>query len=252
MSAYGPTAETAAGHAVAWDASRRASAFAAARRHTRYVRLLRKALPASCLAVLVSVVVLARASIPEGLDFSMARTTISNGAVVMHQPRLTGYDKENRSYRVSAETASQKLTNPDEVDLTKVVAEVRAPDRGEIIMRAGGGSLVNGEGRLLLHGGVEVESADGYSIRLDEVEVHFNEGRLASDSPVAITYTEGHTSAESLTVTDNGKLVVLEGRVKTTFRAPAAAVPAAAAPATSVVRPVAGNLARPGALEIVR
>jgi lipopolysaccharide export system protein LptC len=230
-------AGAAAADAGSWEGSSRSAAFVAARRHTNWVRFLRKALPLSCVAILAGVVVLARMSIPEGLDLSIARTTISNGAVVMHEPRLTGFDKQNRSYRVSAETASQKLTSPDEVELTKVVADIHAPDRGEITIVAGGGILDNSEDRLSLYDGVEVESADGYRILLEDVEVHTKEQRLASDSPVTVIYSEGQTTADSLRVTEGGKLVVLEGRVRTTYTAPNQ-------PAAGV--PVAGALGAPG------
>lgn len=237
-------AGAAAADAGSWDASRRTAAFAAARRHTRLVRFLRKILPVSCVAALVWIVVPARMSVPEGLDFSIARTTISNGAVVMHEPRLTGYDQQNRSYRVSAETASQKLTRPDQVELSKVVAEIQAPDRGEITIQAGAGSLDNSENRLTLQDGVEVESADGYRILLQDVEVHFKEQRLASEAPVTIIYDEGQTSGDRLLVTDGGKLVVLEGRVRTTYRAPNRAA--------DPELPVAGTLSTPGQFEAVR
>lgn len=238
MSARGgmSVAGSAMGGSDPWEASRRAAAFAVARHHTRWVRLLRKALPVGCAAVIVGIVVLARGSAPEGIDISIARTTISNGAVVMHEPRLTGYDKQHRSYRVSAETASQKLTRPDQVELKKVFAEIQAPERGAITINAGAGALDNSEERLSLHNGVEVESADGYRIVLEEVEVFFKEQRLTSDAPVTIFYTEGQTSGDRLRVTDGGKAVILEGRVRTTYRAPAAG---------SAELPVAGTLGTP-------
>ena len=203
-----------------WDGRRRAAAFAAARRHTRLVRFLRKAMPLGCAMVLAGFVLQARSPLPGGLDFTMARTTISNGAVVMHEPQLTGYDKQHRSFRVTAETASQKLSRPDEVELRKVVAAIQSPDRGEITITAGGGDLDNSESRLELYDGVVVNSLDGYRILLEAVEVHVKEQRLHSDQPVTVVYQEGETRADRLRVTEQGKLVVLEGGVRTTYRPP--------------------------------
>lgn len=253
MSARGglSVAGAATGHAAAWDASRRAAAFAAARRHTRLVRLLRKVLPLACAVALVAVIVPARIPVPEGVDLSIARTTISNGAVVMHEPRLTGFDKQNRSYRVSAETASQQLTSPDKVDLIKVVAEIHAPDRGDVKLTAGAGALDNSEERLSLHDGVEVESSDGYRIVLREVDVFFKERHLASDAPVTIFYRQGQTSADRLRVTDGGKVVVMEGRVRTSYRA-AATQERPVAGMAGAPAPLAGTLAAPTSAEAVQ
>lgn len=240
MSARGGTslAGAATGEAGLWDGPRRAAAFAAARRHTRLVRFLRKALPVVCVLVLAGFVLLARAPLPGGLDFSVARTTISDGAVVMHEPQLTGYDRQDRTFRVTAATASQKLTRPDQVHLKKVVAAIQSPDRGEITITAGGGDLDNSENTLALFDGVVVDSEDGYRILLEDVEVHIKEQRLASDRPVTVIYEEGETSAERLRVTEQGKLVVLEGRVRTTYRPPAeprAAEPVAVTPASAQI-----------------
>ncbi|HEX2255304.1 MAG TPA: LPS export ABC transporter periplasmic protein LptC [Afifellaceae bacterium] len=229
-------AGAAAGEAGVWDGPRRAAAFAAARRHTRLVRFLRKALPLGCVLVLAGFVGLTRAPMPGGLDFSVARTTISNGAVVMHEPQLTGYDKQHRSFRVTADTASQKLSRPDQVELKKVVAAIQSPDRGEITITAGGGDLDNSENTLALYDSVVVESLDGYRILLESVDVHVKEHRLTSDQPVTVFYQEGETSAERLQVTEQGKLVVLEGRVKTTYQGQpgaAAETPVAATPEPS-------------------
>lgn len=228
------TAWAAADEAGLWDGPQRAAAFAAARRHTRRVRFLRRALPVGCVAILAGFVMLARSPIPEGLDFAAARTTISGGAVVMHEPQLTGYDKQHRSFRVTADTASQKLTRPDQVQLNEVVAEIQSLDRGDITITAGGGDLDNSANRLWLYDGVVVDSADGYRILLENVDVQVKDKGLTSDRPVKIIYEEGETTAETLRVIDEGKLVVLEGRVKTTYRPQnqePAATPVAATPA---------------------
>jgi lipopolysaccharide export system protein LptC len=228
------TAGAAADEAGLWDGPQRAAAFAAARRHTRRVRFLRGALPVACVAILSGFVLLARSPIPEGLEFAVARTTISNGAVVMHEPQLTGYDRQHRSFRVTADTASQKLTRPDQVQLNEVVAQIQSPDRGDIVITAGGGDLDNSANRLWLYDGVVVDSADGYRILLENVDVEVKDKGLASDRPVKIIYEEGETTAETLRVIDEGKLVVLEGRVKTIYRPPnqePAATPVAATPA---------------------
>jgi lipopolysaccharide export system protein LptC len=222
MSAWAGTSyeRSASGDGRLAGATERAAAFERARRHTRRVRLLRKALPMAGIAVLAALVLLARAPAPGGIDFSVARTTVTDSGVVMHEPRLSGYDRQDRSFRLRADTATQKLARPDHVEMQNVLAEIQSPDRGDVVITAGSGEFDNRERTLALYGGVHVDSADGYRVILEDVHVTIDERALKSDRPIEIYYEEGHTTANSIRVTENGKLVILEGKVRTSVMPP--------------------------------
>jgi lipopolysaccharide export system protein LptC len=196
------------------------AAFDAARRHTRRVRILRRALPLSGGAILAAFVVASQLSAPEGLDLSVAAMTIERSAVVMDNPSVTGFDRAERQYRVSADRAVQKIARPQEVRLEAIEAEIQAPGRGAARIRAAVGDYDNSERRLRLSGGITLDSADGYGLALEDADIDLAAGSLVSARPVLVTYEDSETRAERLSVRDGGRLIVLEERVRTRLMPP--------------------------------
>lgn len=201
-------------------ANERHVAFASAERHSRIVAILRKALPFAGIAALLAFIVAARLSAPSGLDFTVARTTIKRNAIVMDQPVLTGYDNDNRKYRISADRAIQNLTSPDRVRLEGIRAEVTVEGRGRAIITAKGGDYDNTRGTLALYGGLSLESDDGIRINMKNAEIDFGSGNLVTKNPVTIIYRDSETSADAMTASDGGKVIVLSGRVQTRLMPP--------------------------------
>ena len=201
-------------------AAERHVAFASAERHSRIVAILRKVLPFAGVAALLAFVVAARLSAPGGPDFTVARTTIERNAIVMDHPVLTGYDTDNRKYRVSADRAIQNLTSPDQVRLEGIRAEVTVEGRGGAIVTAKGGDYDNTRGTLALYGGLSLESDDGIRVDMKNADIDFSSGNLVTKNPVTIIYQDSETSADAMTATDGGNVIVLSGRVQTRLMPP--------------------------------
>src|SRR5215207_2332893 len=203
-----------------FDYSRRLAAFEAARRHTRRVLFLRKALPVAGTVVLAGLMVAARLTATEGFDLAVARTALAKGAIVMDNPRVTGFDKSEREYRIFADRAVQKLSRPQEVRLEAIQAEVKAGGRGTATLQAAVGDYDNSKGRLMLSGGITLVSGDGYAVQCEEAEVDLKSGALVSDKPVTVSYGDSQTTGARLTMSDGGKLIVLENGVSTRLMPP--------------------------------
>jgi len=201
-------------------AAERNTAFASAERHSRLVAILRKALPFAGIAALLAFVVAARLSAPGGPDFTVARTTIERNAIVMDHPVLTGYDTDNRKYRVSADRAVQNLTSPEQVRLEGIRAEVTVEGRGGAVVTAKGGDYDNTRGSLALYGGLALDSEDGVRVRMKNADIDFGNGALATKNPVTIIYRDMETSADAMTASDGGNVIVLSGRVQTRLMPP--------------------------------
>lgn len=216
-------------------AAERGAAFAKAERHSRLVAILRKALPFAGIAALLAFIVAARLSAPGGPDFTVARTMIERNAIVMDQPVLTGYDSDNRQYRVSADRAVQNLTSPNQVRLEEIRAEVTVEGRGGAVITAKGGDYDNRRGTLALYGGLTLDSDDGVHVRMKNADIDFASGTLVTKNPVTITYQDSETSADAMTATDGGTVIVLSGRVQTRLMPPKrqTASPSKAKPAPS-------------------
>lgn len=104
----------------------REGAFHAARSHSRLVRFLKFAVPTVAVAGMALFVFFAwfnpfRA---QDLKVNVGQVGVSGGRLVMELPHLTGFNKRQQSYNVTASTASQKVTAPGLIDLTRLDAVI--------------------------------------------------------------------------------------------------------------------------------
>src|SRR5215472_14904822 len=124
-----------------WSMSRNDAdrAFRSARRHSRMVRILRIAVPASVGLVLVIVMLMTYlnplrmlAKLPINLD----NLVVSGTKVTMEQPHLSGFTSDARAYELVADTAAQDMTKPDIVELRNIRAKVQMQDKSNMEMTA--------------------------------------------------------------------------------------------------------------------
>ena len=206
----------------AWhaDRHRRQQAFQAARRHSRLVRRLRVILPVCGTLVIVGFVVVTHFSLPANVDLSAARLSVTSNSIIMDNPHLTGFDADKREYSVRADRAIQQLTNPDAVRLEEITATVKVAGQGTATITAGAGDYDNTESTLKLHGGIAVQSSEGYALKMTDAEIDLRGGTMASTKPVTISYEDSTTTGESISVSRGGQVIVLDGGVRTTLMPP--------------------------------
>ena len=211
--------------------ARRRQAFAAARRHSRLVRVLRILLPVLGAAAIIGFVVLTRFSLPGELDLSSARLSVTRNSIIMDHPRLTGFDADGREYSVEADRAIQALTNPNQVRLEVISAKIVTISHGATTISAAFGEYDHGKSTLSLEGDIAVDSAEGYALRMEDAEIDFRNGTMISPNPVTVGYQDSEITGRELSVTDGGKVLVFEGGVRTLL------MPPRRPPATSAPEP---------------
>ena len=95
--------------------------FRAARRHSRRVRTLRIAIPAAVVAVVLGgfafSVVIKPLRYLSKLPVDLSSLVVSGTKIMMQQPRLAGFTRDNRRYNLTAQAAGQDVTKPDLVEL---------------------------------------------------------------------------------------------------------------------------------------
>ena len=202
------------------DRVAREKAYRSARRHSVLVRMLRFLLPASGVLALVVLSVLSWVSTPVPYVITAVDKYVSLDGIVMDRPTLTGFDKQNRRYRVSAEQAVQNITTPNQIRLNDISAEVTLPDQGSATITAGGGDYDNSRNTLKLLGGITVESTLGCRVSMKNAEINLQAGSLVSKNPVTIRYQDSEITGNTMTVSDGGKVIVLEGRVQSSLMPP--------------------------------
>ena len=97
-----------------------------AARHSRMVRILRVAVPAAVALSMASIVLISifnpfRALMPQ-LP-SMDNLVVSGSKITMESPKIAGIGRNQRAYQVTAETAVQDITKPDQLELKNLRAE---------------------------------------------------------------------------------------------------------------------------------
>ena len=211
--------------------SMRRPAFAAARRHTRAVRVLRALLPVAGLLALGGFVVKAHFELPGNLDLTAASMSVTRNSIIMDRPHLTGFDGDSREYSLLADRAIQPLTNPGQVRLESIEAKVSG-EEGATSITAEAGEYDHQKSTLQLLGAIAVNSAEGYVLRMTDAYVDFGAGTLVSEHPIAIGYGASEVTGGNLAASDGGNLIVIEGGVRTVIMPPKSDAAATATPAT--------------------
>ncbi|MCB8839610.1 hypothetical protein LH400_19465 [Aurantimonas sp. VKM B-3413] len=207
-----------ASHHLAVDAGRNtparvAAEFARARRHSRYVRLLKIGLPVVATLIFIGggiAVWLAR-SLPD--DVSVSAASIDKGRVVMQDPRMSGVDGNDRPYELVAQRAIQSLTG-GRIDLERVKARVAIGDDAQADISAKAGSYDATTGTLALTDGIGVETTNGITIHLTDADIDLSSGKLLGTGPVMIKTASQTIRSQTVTVADGGKMLSFGGRVR--------------------------------------
>lgn len=197
--------------------------FARARRHSRRVRFLRRALPAGVLLVaggVLAVQYLNPFSLSVDLPFELGRVSFSGTQVVMESPKLQGFTQDNRGYKVTAETAAQDLTQPNKIDLKKINANLELTDQGWARLIAQTGSYDTKVEQITLGDGVHFSTSSGYGGELQDATVDIKGGRLSTENPVVLTYLDGKLTADRMEVWQKDARALLTGRVQLYFKLP--------------------------------
>lgn len=194
-----------------WTMSRADSdrAFRNARRHSRWVRVLRVAVPITVVGALVLTVLLTYfnplrmlGSLPLNVD----NLVVSGTKITMEKPRLSGFTHDSRAYELSAEAAKQDLTKPDFVELQNLHAKVQMQDNSTMLMSAARGLYDAKTETLKLEKDILL-SNNQYEGRLSEATVDIRKGNVVSNAPVQLKMLQGKLDANHLEVLDSGDVV---------------------------------------------
>ncbi len=199
--------------------------FSRARRHTILVKALRIGLPLGAVAIVaggVAVTFLAR-SLPDNV--SVASAGIGDGGIVMEDPRMSGFDKNNRPYSMDADRAVQSLTGGG-VDLQGVRAKLTVSEDSTAEIVAAKGFYDQAGQKLRLSNDITVATSDGMRIALGAADVDLKTGSLQGTGPVDILSDNRTIKAGSIAVKDGGAFISFGQRVRMTIQPPAGDAPA--------------------------
>ncbi len=196
-------------------------AFRAARRHSRLVHILRVALPLA-VVLAVGVIILTTYFNPlrtlSGLPADVGNLVVRGSKITMEQPKLSGFTRDSRAYKITADSAAQDLTRPDLIELSNIRAQVEMKDTSTVHMSALQGTYNSKSEILNLTHDIRLNTTNGYTGRLSEATVDIKKGDVVSERPVRLKMLQGTLDANRLTITESGDLIRFDRGVEMTLK----------------------------------
>jgi lipopolysaccharide export system protein LptC len=196
-------------------------AFRAAARHSRLVRFLRYAIPASIVAI-PSIIFTATYLNPFRLITAFpihpGTVSLSGTKIIMELPRANGFTTDLRPYTITARFAVQDVTKPDILELKHIDALVELKDGQHVTIKSIDGIYDSKGETLELKDHVVLNSTSGYQEYLSEATVNVAAGTAVSERPVEVKLpNDGLLNANRMEVKQNGDVIVFAGGVEVTI-----------------------------------
>jgi len=190
------------------------------RRHSQFIGVLRWALPFFCLLIigvfLFSSGIVQNILAPESVE---VQPVIAENTVEMIQPRMSGLDKKDRAYELSAQTATQSTDDPTKVTLENITGSLMLNESdGKVTMSAKSGFMDSETNFLQLRKDIIITSKKGYTAYLTSADAKLKQKYVISNDPVLIVWDDGSIKANGLEVSDSGNVIRFFNRVKVNLK----------------------------------
>lgn len=190
-----------------------------AERYTRFVTLMKRALPIAALVLLAAVGIYAFQ--PRQQD-RMAMTFERVGEVAndlaMIKPRLSGTDAKGNPFVVTADRAVQEGRNSRRARLENVDADMTLDKERWLNATAANGLFDADERTLVLGGGISVFSDNGYELHTKAAHFDLKRGFVHGEQKVTGQGPLGTMSADAFEVDKTTQQIRLKGNVRTSFQ----------------------------------
>jgi lipopolysaccharide export system protein LptC len=194
--------------------SSRAVAFGYAQRHSRRVRLLKFTLPVVAGIIALAFPIYSYLVAPAAVTVQADGSALSDGKLVMANPKLNGFTKQNLPYSMTAQRAIQDVAKQGLVELEGIDAKLPMSAEVNAAVEAAKGFYNRDDNTLKLSQEITVTTTDGMVAKLKSAFLDMAKGTMKTDDPVDITRNGSRITSDSMAVQDNGKVLVFEKRVR--------------------------------------
>ena len=192
----------------------RIQAFGRAERHSRVVRRLKLLLPLTALTIASVFFAYSYVLPPEGVSAGAESAAFSEGKLVMANPKLEGFTKDNKPYLMTATRATQDFDQQGIVDLERISARMPIEADNWAQVEADSGIYDRTANTIQLNTNVRVTTTNGMVAKLQAAFLDIDKGMLKSDDPVDIQMKGSRITSDAMTVLENGRVVVFDRRVR--------------------------------------
>lgn len=202
------------GGAVDTSSQGRETAFAGALRHSRRVRLFKILLPTLAVLLAGGFAIYSYVLSPAGISIDIVGSGIADGKLVMANPTMNGYTKENLPYSMKARRAIQDLSMTGAIKLEGIDAKVPLSSDSWAVISADGG-LYDDEGRTLdINTPATFTTSDGLTAKFKSAFLDMEAGELRTSDPVEIVQGGSRITSDKFQVLERGDVFLFEDRVR--------------------------------------
>lgn len=192
----------------------RGDAFDRAQRHSRRVRVLKFAVPVAAALIAVAFPVYSYLAAPVAVKVQAEGTAFSNGKLVMANPKLNGFTKQKQPYSMTALRAIQDVSTQGIIELEGIDAKVPIAPDNVAAVKASHGTYDRDGNTMNLTSDVTITTTDGMQAKFKSVFLDMGKGTMKTGDPVDVSRGGSRITADTMSVQDNGKVLVFENKVR--------------------------------------
>lgn len=192
----------------------RAAAFDRAQQHSRRVRRLKFILPLVALAILIAFPIYSYIVTPVTVAVKTNDSAFSDGKLVMANPKLEGFTKQNLPYAMTAVRAIQEVSKEHLIALEGISARLPIDSDITAFVDASTGTYDRDKNTLDLNSEITITTNDGMVAKLKSAFLDMGKGNMKTNEPVDISRAGSRITSDTMSVEDNGKVLIFEKRVR--------------------------------------
>ena len=200
-----------------WAARTRASSLDSIR-YSRFVGLMKRALPIAASVIIAAVLIYA--FVPRQSDkITMVYQRLGRieNDLAMMKPRLTGTDDKGNPFVITADHAVQDSHNPHRAKLVNIEADITLNRQQWVNASAANGAFDMDKGTLNLTGGISIFSDAGYEMHTSRGHLDLNRGHFDGPEVVSGQGPLGTFRADRFEIDHGTQKVNLIGNVHMTM-----------------------------------
>ena len=182
--------------------------------YTRFVQVMKIALPAMAL-ILMSIVVIWAKLAAQTDGFRIGYAAITQDSVKnlrMLNARYFGVDSNNKPYSVTADSGTQRPDDPDMIDLVAPKADFVSHSGATVIINADKGILHQHAQILDLLENVSLYHDSGYELHTQIAHVNLKANTADGESPVEGHGPQGAINGSGFKLLEKGERILVTGR----------------------------------------
>ena len=182
--------------------------------YTRRVTFIRRAAPLVAVIIVAAVVFWPQEDAPDPFTLSSVEKEIEPEVLRMVNPSYSGMTGQGDAFQVRADVARQARSDPAQIELDAIEANLSSQSLGDVVIRAAGGHFHTVNETLALQGRTVFSSSAGYTLSAGALFVNFGEGNARSHAPVVADMPQGHLTASGFELLDGGDRLRFMGPVR--------------------------------------